>query len=101
MKARSGNQVGKIRKHARREERYTRIQRVEESEAAESLNRRREWGLSSFVLVRLCISLSDNIFQVNSNQALLNIKVNPGWVALLDIRLHQVMGNCNALQSIA
>ena len=29
---------GEIRKHARREERYTRIQRVEESEAAESLN---------------------------------------------------------------
>ena len=61
---------GEIRKHARREERYTGIQRAEESEAAESLNRRREWGLSSFVLVRLCISLSDNIFQVNSNQAL-------------------------------
>ena len=42
-----------------------------------------------FLLERLCISLSDNIFQVNSNQALLNLKVNPGWVALLDIRLHQ------------
>ena len=61
---------GEIRKHARREERYTRIQRAEESEAAESLNQRREWGLSSFVLVRLCISLSVNIFQVNGNQAL-------------------------------
>ena len=47
-----------------------------------------------FLLERICISLSDNILQVNSNQALLNIKVNPGWVALLDIRLHQVMGYC-------
>ena len=43
---------------------------VEESAASESLNRRREWGLSSFVLVRLCNSLSVNIFQVNGNQAL-------------------------------
>ena len=51
-------------------------------------------GSFMFLLERLCISLSDNIFQVNSNQALLNLKVNPGWVALLDIRLHQVMGYC-------
>ena len=92
---------GEIRKHARREERYTGTQRAEESEAAESLNRRREWGLSSFFLHAYVSLLSDNILRVNSDQGSLILKVNPGWVALLDIRLHQVMGNCNALQSIA
>ena len=53
-----------------------------------------------FLLERICISLSDNILQVNSDQVLLNLKVNPGWVALLDIRLHQVMGYCTHYQAL-
>ena len=57
-------------------------------------------GSLKFLLVRLCISLSDNILRVNSDQGSLILKVNPGWVALLDIRLHQVMGYCNALQAL-
>ena len=60
-------------------------------------------GSLKFLLARLCISLADNILRVNSDQGSLILKVNPGWVALLDIRLHQVMGYCThsvALQDI-